>query len=292
MIIYSSLIFSQNFNDKIITMTDTIKCRINSVSDKIIFYHIPAKKNEEYIYISKIKDYILDKDSKPTVALRHKSGNTTIPANKNDFFALKNTLDSIANIPLMFTNSYAINIEALIVRDIKLTYTHWLFKRSYLETMLCYNSPFLFNGTSFSAGDPFFDYGRVQLRIGLKNYHKRRSYISPMLMIGYGHFNNEWVSETGTINVFNVFDDNQWLIDRTKIESGILLKFGWTLHHKHIMHDIYYGLGYRYKIMKDVIHGEDDGHGDYIVPAGAAAKRTLYWPMFELHLGYQIGYIK
>jgi hypothetical protein len=299
-----SLTFSQSFNDKIITLTgDTIKCQITSITDKCIFYILKKDKgtDNEYIFFSKVKDYALDKDSKPKIELKYSQDNSTIPANMDSLTALEKILDSkekitekildsIASIPFKFNNSYAINVEALIVRDIKLTYTHWLFNRSYIETMLSYNFPFDKGGRGENR-DPFNYYGRMQLRLGLKNYYKSKSYISPMLLFGYGYFNNGWVSEIG----FGHADPPRpsWLITRNEIESEILLKFGWTLHHKHIMHDIYYGLGYRYKIMKDDIHEVSGGETNInYYPVGAAAKRTLYSGMIELHLGYQIGYCK
>lgn len=189
---------------------------------------------------------------------------------------------------LRFKNSFAINAEALIVRDIKLTYTHWLFNRSYLETMLSYNFPFGNNGENPKAKDPFNDYGRLQLRVGLKNYYKRRAYISPVLLLGYGYFNNKWVSDLG--HRASGIEDLSKLITRNKIEGEILLKLGWTLHHKHIMHDIYYGLGYRYKIMYDDIHEENFINPPYNFVT--ASKRTLYSGMLEFHFGYQIGYCK
>ena len=281
-----SFAFSQNYNDKIFTLAgDTIKCNITKISDVNIFYNIKSAKGDdnEHIYFSKVKNYCLDKNSKPKILVKHFGDNTAIPANIEDLNALIIKIDSIANIPFQFKNSYAINAEALLVRDIKFTYTHFLFKRSYLETMISYNFPF---GKDQKTRDPFNDYGRIQLRLGLKNYYKRRSYISPMLLFGYGTFNNEWVSDRG----FGVRNPTHpsWLVNRNKIESEILLKFGWTMHHKNIIHDIYYGLGFRYNILKDNLL-EENINNTITYPAG---KRTLPSGMIELHLGYQIGYWK
>ena len=288
-----SLIFSQNFNDKIFTSAgNIIKCHITSITNICIFYNLTTDKNNDfnYIFFSDVKDYELDKASKPKIELKHCSGNKIMPANKEGLYALEKSLDSIAAIPFKFTDSYAINVEAFYVRDIKFTYTHRLFNRSYLETMLSYNIPYYTN--EGGNKDPYNYYGRIQLRLGLKNYYKRRSYVSPMLLFGYGHFSNGWVNDRGII------DDrlqNDWLVTRNKIESEILLKLGGTLHHKHIMHDIYYGLGFRYNIMYDNIHEEEywaNNMNNCVYPSGLAAKRTLYYVMIEFHLGYQIGYCK
>ena len=258
LILKLSLTFSQSFNDKIIPLTgDTIKCHITSITSKCIFYNLITDKSSDfdYIFLTKVKNYELDKDSKPEIDLKYGRNNTIIPSSKENLYVLEKSLDStnrildsIKRLPIKFNNSYAINVEALIVRDIKLTYTHLLFNRSYLETMLSYNFPFGNNGENPRERDPFNDYGRIQLRVGLKNYYKRRAYICPMLLLGYGYFNDKWVSDLG--HRAPGLEDLSKLVTRNQIESEILLKLGWTLHHKHIIHDIYYGLGYRYKIYK------------------------------------------
>jgi len=293
-ILKSSFTFSQNFNDKIIPLTgDTIKCQIISITDKNIIYKIntPVGSYRDNIYFSYIKDYILDKNSKPKINLKHTIDNTTIPVQKDSILAYIKQADSIALSPFRFTNSYAINVEALIVRDIKLTYTHLLFNRSYLETMLSYNFPFS-EGGRMGKGDPFNDYGRIQLRLGLKNYYKRRAYINPMLLFGYGSFDNKWVSDrSGGYHNNTPQTTDDYLVNRDKIESEILLKLGWTMHHKHFMQEVYYGLGYRYSILDDNIN-EENINSVISYPQGSAAKRTLTSHSIELHFGFQLGYCK
>ena len=70
-----TLAFSQDFNDKIITLAgDTIRCQITLVNNNNIFYNIQVKRNikNEYISLQKVKNYILDKDSKPEIYVHGK----------------------------------------------------------------------------------------------------------------------------------------------------------------------------------------------------------------------------
>ncbi len=62
-----SLLFAQNYNDKIITLKgDTIHCEITLVNSENIFYTMVFKKDirNEYMPLTQIKNWIIDKNSK------------------------------------------------------------------------------------------------------------------------------------------------------------------------------------------------------------------------------------
>lgn len=201
-----------------------------------------------------------------------------------------------------FKNSFAINLEALIVRDIKLTNTHRLNKRMYFETSLSYNIPynqdnsFLTNDilSIVNLQDPFYYYGRIQLRLGLKRYaikqnSLKRFYSEPMLLYSYGHFNK-------SVAFFRNLNNNvvSSTVTRSKNDVELLYKFGWTFHKRNFFQDLYFGAGIRVKFINDIDY---EDFGDDATPMWLPNQTYPYHDnfihvSFEFHLGYQIGICK
>ena len=191
---------------------------------------------------------------------------------------------------ITYKNGFAINAEALFVEDFKLTFSHKLFKKLYFESMASYNLPlpsflqnFLLNNDVYlnegdSPRDPFYYYGRFQIRAGLKEYLTRKFYLGEMLLYNYGHFNNEVV-----------YDED--IVSRVKQDYEILLKCGWTYNHKSLLLDFYLGIGYRYK------HLDDTDTANVLVLSNVVLSNCTFnqstsYQMFQVHCGLQIGFCK
>ena len=192
-----------------------------------------------------------------------------------------------------FKNSFAINLEALVFRDIKLTYTHRIDNKKYLDAMLSYCIPYsensIVNDNYFwGLKDPFFYYGRVQVRAGLKKYfirknHTSRFYIDPMLLYSYGHFNKGDAWYVG---------DSHELVTRNKNDFEILFKSGWTFHRRHFLQDIYFGAGFRLKYLSDEVYEDMIEDSTYNLHPSYPYHSNHFYGVFTIHLGYQLGYCK
>lgn len=284
------MIFSQDFNDKIVTWTgDTINCEINLVNDYDIFYHFKEKNNirRESIPINKVRNYILAKTSQPEI-VSTKKRDTTITAVKYDslMLAKKNAENSVT-----YKNGFAINLEAFLVEDFKLSYTHRINKGCYFESMISYNIPekkFLDGNYNcenylYQLKDPYGLYGRVQIRIGIKEYTTKRFYVSPNLLYSYGSFYKKE-------NIIYEPGKNYYEVSRFKNDFEFFFKFGWTFLKAGILNDFYMGVGFRAKYLNDEIYQGAIGSGNYM-PVVPYNKKTSYG-ILTLHLGYQIGYCK
>lgn len=214
--------------------------------------------------------------------------------------------DTIYKDTSHYKNGFAINVESLIIRDFKLTYTRRVNDKTYFETMLSYNIPSSINSIEidrtyykFYSGlsDPYFSYGRVQVRAGLKKFIKRRFYIAPMLLYSYGHFNKGLVINESAW----FFKGYPWpnsdglneLVTRTKNDIEFLIKTGWTFHKRHFLQDFYIGFGYRYKFLSDEVYANLYYDGDTYLPHPPYPYHTFHsYGALAFHLGYQIGYCK
>lgn len=280
--------FSQNFNDKIITWTgDTIKCQITLINDYDIFYDVIVKnKNKnESIPTSKVRNYFLDKESSPDISLTKKKSAITTPAKHDSLVLAKKTVN--------YKNGFAINIEALIAEDFKLSYTRRIDEGLYFESMISYNIPVWnfdagrFNNqfSFFELKDPFGLYGRVQIRIGAKMYWSDKFYFGPSVLYSYGSFNKK-------DGIIYSSGKNYYEVTRHKNDFEFLLKWGWTFHPNDILNDFYMGIGIREKYLNDIVYGGKlDSDYNYIPIVPPQNKKTSY-TVLTLHLGYQIGYCK
>jgi hypothetical protein len=193
------------------------------------------------------------------------------------------------SIRVSYRNGFAINIEALSVLDIKLTYSHRLAPKLYFEGMLSYNFPCHFpevfnNQFSFiHIHDPSFYYGRIQLRAGAKYYLKPRFYLGGDLLYNNGRFDKK-----DHIIYPNVGD--YYTLKRYKNDLEILAKCGWTWRIDHLLIDIYMGVGYRFKFLHDIVY-ETSLSGDY-PDRIYDPPRTLnvFYGTVPCQYGIQVGY--
>jgi hypothetical protein len=290
LILKSSLIFSQNFNDKIITWKgDTIKCEITLINDYDFFYDklINQKIKKDCISTLKVKNYILDKASNPDISITKKK-DTSLTVAKYDSlrFAERNARNSI-----LYKNGVAINIEALLVADFKLSFTHRIGDGLYLESMISYNIPLISDAVSYNnefsfieLKDPYGLYGRFQVRAGLKNYTTKRFYVCPTLLYSYGSFYKK-------DNIIYESGKNYYEVTRYKNDFEFFFKFGWTFHPNDLLNDFYLGIGMRAKYLNDVIYKGSIGSGNYTPVASPINKHTSL-AVLTFHLGYQIGFCK
>jgi hypothetical protein len=172
--------------------------------------------------------------------------------------------------------------------------------------MLSYNIPYGYKSakhdqtnykTYCGLSDPFFAYGRVQIRAGLKKYLKGKFYIDPTLLYSYGHFNKGIVVKKSAW----FFKGYPWpnsdgyneLVARNKNDLEIFIKTGWTFHRQHFLQDLYFGFGYRYKFLSDKVFADlyYDGPSDLPLPSYPYYSYHSYGAL-TFHLGYQIGYCK
>jgi hypothetical protein len=190
----------------------------------------------------------------------------------------------------VYNNGITLNLEALLVRDIKLTFSHRLNEQSYMEILLSYSfsyfhQPGLWGSNSFwSFRDPFFDYGRVQARIGWKHYFKGRFYLAPDLLYSYGQFDKKdiWYDRGSSYH---------YIVTRDKNEIEIFAKAGWTFQKGHFLHDFYLGYGYRIRFLSDDVYEDlwEDTNSSRPHPPNPYHVNTSYG-VFTVHVGYQLGY--
>jgi len=191
-----------------------------------------------------------------------------------------------------FKSTFGVNIEALVFRDIKLTFTKQIKKRKYLETMVSFSIPYGENSNvsdnyTWGLKDPFFYYGRVQLRMGIRKYSMkqsqiRRFYMAPMLSLSYGAFKegDAWYTNGGFHEI----------VTRHKIDIEPLYKIGWTFHRRHFLQDFYLGAGLRFKCLFDIVYQDEYQDTQSYRPHPAYPYHSNHFyvvPTF--HLGYQFG---
>lgn len=94
LVIKSSLLFAQNYNDKIITLKgDTIRCEITLVNSENIFYSMVFKRDiqNENMPLTQIKNWIIDKNSKALV-LQKAQFDSIVHQAKTDTLSNRNVL--------------------------------------------------------------------------------------------------------------------------------------------------------------------------------------------------------
>lgn len=192
-----------------------------------------------------------------------------------------------------FKNSYAINLEALYFHDFKLSFSHKLnnLHNICFESMLSYNFPSTYLEDNFSSPfgdgatmDPFYLYGRIQVRAGLKEYFSRRYYLGEMFLFNYGQFRDGYVA----------LQDGFADVNRIKTDFEFLVKTGWTFDIKGFLLDFYIGGGIRFKNLNDKLLGfteyDDDPPGP--LPSWIPNQQSNSYIQGEAHFGIQIGYCK
>jgi len=189
-----------------------------------------------------------------------------------------------------FQNAYTINLEALIFRDVKITFTHRISNEKYFESMLSYSIPYgeksrINDNYSLGLYDPFFYYGRAQIRVGLKKYLTHRYYLGLMFSYSYGHFNKGDASYQD--------DGFHYVVTRNKNDFELFFKTGWTLEHEKLLKDFYLGIGFRYKLLSDEVYEDLYKDSTSPLPHPAYPYHVNHsYGIITFHLGYQIGYCK
>jgi hypothetical protein len=198
-----------------------------------------------------------------------------------------------------YNNGFAINIESFLANDIKLTYSHKIKNKIYFESMLSYNIPIhnengwglnhMIMGSSnneesmLDFRDPYYYYGRYQIRAGLKLYKTRRFYICPEFLYSYGSFNQrKSIFYQTNVNTYHE-------VNRIKNDYELLVKCGWTFQSQHFLSEIYSGWGIRFKTLNDEVYEDSNDHGQSYFPVTPYNKITSYVAL-EFHLGFQLGY--
>ncbi len=202
-----------------------------------------------------------------------------------------------------YKNGFAINFESLFAEDFKLSYTHRLTDKMYIEGMLSYNIPLssTSNSNNMSVNslvrndvngedgllqlrDPYYLYGRVQIRAGVKFYVSRRFYVCPEFLFNHGSFDH--VDDI----IYDRSSQNYYEVSRTKSDLEFLIKCGWTFQSHHFLRDFYSGWGVRFKSLNDQVYEESIGNGNYqtFIPYNYKTSYTL----IEFHMGFQFGYCK
>jgi len=188
-----------------------------------------------------------------------------------------------------YKNALSINPEAFLVHDIMLTYNHRLSNKNHIEIMLAYRPlrpliPGIF--TIFEEAyfkDPYFLYGRFQMRTGFQHYF-HKFYLSPVLLYGYGYFDKGWVQNSG---------NNNQILSRIENELELFIKTGYPIQVRHFLGDFYLGIGYRYKFMNDLVYEDmiDDSPVD-IPNQTHPYKVKRIMKLITFHMGFQIGYCR
>ena len=163
-------------------------------------------------------------------------------------------------------------------------------KRGLIEIMVSHNFPFnemnpMSDNYFWKLKDPFSYYGRTQIRIGCKHYFGKKFYLGASALYGIGHFDRKDAWYHG--------DNIHYDITRDKNEYGFILKTGISFLDRFLLQDIYLGIGYRYKVLKDSVfmtyYADTNYPGTHpAYPYNVDRKYGL----FSFHLGYQIGYAK
>jgi hypothetical protein len=200
-----------------------------------------------------------------------------------------------------YRNGFAFNIESLAVEDFKLSYSRRINDDVYFEAMLSYNIPNTNheNRVNNSASgevngedawvklyDPYYYYGRTQIRAGLKLYNGRRFYVCPELLYNYGSFKLE-----NNILYQNGNHNDYFEVSRFKNDFEFLFKWGWTYQTHHLLRDLFMGFGFRFKYLNDQVYAESLNYGQSYFNVVPYNKKTTL-TAFELHLGFQLGYCK
>jgi hypothetical protein len=163
--------------------------------------------------------------------------------------------------------------------NFNITYTSFYKKNRAFEIMAGYRIGIKTNGIFFlSFTDPAWSYNQIALRFGNRFYNSEGLYLSPMITVIHGFYNDLLFSEyQGKKNYYP-------LISRDKTGIGAIAKFGFTPPpKKRVVVDIYLGIGYRISYINEKIVNPD---------AGNSTRYSNYWkkdPTF--HVGLQVGFI-
>jgi len=190
-----------------------------------------------------------------------------------------------------YKKAITVNIESLIVRDIRISFSKKIREKKYFESTIAANIPFGDNNNIWTTYylnvmDPFFFYGRLQITAGYKYYSKKgvHFYKNPALLLSYGYFYKRVVPQSYGGSYY----DN---LSRNKLDMEIMYKWGWTFQKKQHLHDFYFGPGFRLKLLYDNVYNSQTHDGYYFYSYGTTYPyRILHlMPMPTFHLGYKIG---
>lgn len=186
-----------------------------------------------------------------------------------------------------FKRSYEINLTNLPLQDFTFIFTQRLNDKNYLEitnSFVIHKSKTYDNKILFwSINDPYKLYDLYRFRIGNRHFRKKNNYICPMLIFNYGRWNNSTLKYVYDIEYYGI----PCKYNRTKYEIGTIIKFGYIkTYENRFIRDIYWGLGFKMKYIKDDILSRegvilnDPIHEEYI------------GLMPTIHFGILVGYIK
>jgi hypothetical protein len=139
------------------------------------------------------------------------------------------------------------------------------------------------------VADPFAMYNLYRLRIGIRKFRTPNKYFTPLLALSYGGYNNgtleNFIDDGGDAN------DQDWMVNRRRIEVGVIAKFGSIkTYEDRYIRDIYWGVGFKLKIIRDmVLEKKEWGHpmpGDYPI--------EMIYPkiMPTVHFGILVGRVQ
>jgi hypothetical protein len=200
------------------------------------------------------------------------------------------TLSSYAQFNMQRT--YEVSLTNLPWQDLTFIYTQRLDSLRFLEVT---NSFVLRKTTEYNVSplirvaDPFAMYNLYRLRIGIRKFRTPNKYFTPLLALSYGGFNEgsleNFVDNSGDA------DDQDWIVDRRRIEVGVIAKFGAIkTYEDRYIRDVYWGVGFKLKIIRDmVLEKKEWGSpmpGDYPI--------EMIYPkiMPTIHFGVLVGRVK
>ena len=167
-ILKSSLIFSQNFNDKIVTLTgDTIRCQILKIDSSNILYNLKVKKSFQNVYISKslVKDWMIYKNNLHSTSWNHQG-------------------DSLFNVVNERSNDITKSLiaERIITKNGQQLTQQVIFTLGTMVYIRKYNSNTLVNGVIEYVSDSSITINEKSINLDIKIISKNRG--GDVLIIG------------------------------------------------------------------------------------------------------------
>ncbi|MDA3910629.1 MAG: hypothetical protein PF448_04640 [Bacteroidales bacterium] len=189
--------------------------------------------------------------------------------------------------------SYEVSLTNLPWQDLTFIYTQRLDSLRFLEVtnsfVLKKQTEYDVNTFLFRNIDPFAMYNLYRLRIGVRKFRKPNKYFTPLLALSYGGYNNgtleNFIDQSGDAY------DQDWVLDRRRIEVGIIAKFGSIkTYEDRYIRDIYWGVGLKLKIIRDMVLEKTEW--GYIIPDDYPIETIYPKIMPTIHFGVLVGRVE
>jgi hypothetical protein len=193
-----------------------------------------------------------------------------------------------------YNKSFEFNLTNLPFQDFTFIFTKKLNENKYLEisnsiVLHKVKEEYMSVNPVFTIQDPYQLHDMYKFRIGIRKFTGNSDYQSAMLVLNLGHFNDCLIVDyIGKNDGSHSID---YLLNRTKLELGIIYKYGtFERYGKNYFGSFYSGIGFKVKFFYDTVLARYSQHYYFDNNSSFVEYRIKFLP--TIHFGFLFGYTK